>query len=54
MSFVGTRPEVVKYVKKYKPEYLASFLLRIRKEVPRGKECFIRVLPNLLDFSISH
>ena len=23
MSFVGTRPEVVKYVKKYKPEYLA-------------------------------
>ena len=23
MSFVGTRPEVVKYVKKYKPEYFA-------------------------------
>lgn len=24
MSFVGTRPEVVKYVKKYKPEYFAT------------------------------
>lgn len=23
MSFVGTRPEAVKYVKKYKPEYMA-------------------------------
>ena len=33
---------------------IGSFLLRIRKKVPRGKECFIRVLPNLLDFSISH
>lgn len=27
MSFVGTRPEVVKYVKKYKPEYFATLLL---------------------------
>lgn len=27
MSFVGTRPEVVKYVKKYKPEYMATLLL---------------------------
>lgn len=27
MSFVGTRPEAVKYVKKYKPEYMASILL---------------------------
>ena len=27
MSFVGTRPEVTKYVKKYKPEYLATLLL---------------------------
>lgn len=27
MSFVGTRPETVKYVKKYKPEYLATLLL---------------------------
>lgn len=27
MSFVGTRPEVVKYVKRYKPEYLATLLL---------------------------
>ena len=26
-SFVGTRPEVVKYVKKYKPEYFATLLL---------------------------
>ena len=26
MSFVGTRPEVVKYVKKYKPEYFATLL----------------------------
>lgn len=24
MSFVGTRPETVKYVKEYKPEYMAS------------------------------
>ncbi len=31
MSFVGTRPEVVKYVKKYKPEYLAT-LERCPKE----------------------
>ena len=28
MSFVGTRPEVVKYVKKYKPEYFATLLFR--------------------------
>lgn len=27
MSFVGTRPEVVKYVKKYKPEMLATLLM---------------------------
>ena len=27
MSFVGTRPEVVKYVKKYKKEYYATLLL---------------------------
>jgi len=27
MSFVGTRPEVVKYVRRYKPEYLATLLL---------------------------
>lgn len=27
MSFVGTRPEAVKYVKKYSPEYLATLLL---------------------------
>ena len=27
MSFVGTRPEVVKYVKKYKPEYMATLLM---------------------------
>ena len=27
MSFVGTRPEVVKYVKQYKPEYFATLLL---------------------------
>lgn len=27
MSFVGTRPEVPKYVKQYKPEYLATLLL---------------------------
>lgn len=27
MSFVGTRPEAVKYVKKYKREYLATLLL---------------------------
>ena len=28
MSFVGTRPEAVKYVKKYKPEYMAIKLFR--------------------------
>jgi lipopolysaccharide/colanic/teichoic acid biosynthesis glycosyltransferase len=27
MSFVGTRPEVVKYVEKYKPEYMATLLM---------------------------
>lgn len=27
MSFVGTRPEAVKYVEKYRPEYLATLLL---------------------------
>ena len=27
MSYVGTRPEVVKYVKKYKPEYMVTLLL---------------------------
>ena len=27
MSFVGTRPEAVEYVEKYKPEYMATFLL---------------------------
>lgn len=27
MSFVGARPEVVKYVEKYKPEYMATLLL---------------------------
>ncbi len=27
MSFVGTRPEVVKYVKKYKPEFYATLLM---------------------------
>lgn len=27
MSFVGTRPEAVKYVEKYQPEYMATLLL---------------------------
>lgn len=27
MSFVGTRPEVIKYVERYKPEYMATLLL---------------------------
>ena len=27
MSFVGTRPEAVKYVRKYKPEYYATLLM---------------------------
>lgn len=27
MSFVGTRPEVVKYVEQYKPEFMATLLL---------------------------
>ncbi len=27
MSFVGTRPEAVKYVERYKPEYMATLLL---------------------------
>ena len=27
MSFVGTRPEAVEYVKQYKPEYFATLLL---------------------------
>ncbi len=38
MSFVGTRPEAVKYVEKYKPEYNATLLM------PAGvtSECSIR------------
>ena len=38
MSFVGTRPEAVKYVERYKPEYYATLLL------PAGitSECSIR------------
>ena len=38
MSFVGTRPEAVRYVKRYKPEYYATLLL------PAGitSECSIR------------
>ena len=38
MSFVGTRPEAVKYVERYKPEYNATLLL------PAGitSECSIR------------
>lgn len=38
MSFVGTRPEVVKYVEKYKAEYIATLLM------PAGitSECSIR------------
>ena len=38
MSFVGTRPEAVKYVEKYKPEYYATLLM------PAGitSECSIR------------
>lgn len=38
MSFVGTRPEVVKYVERYKPEYNATLLM------PAGitSECSIR------------
>lgn len=27
MSFVGTRPEAIKYIEKYKPEYFATLLL---------------------------
>lgn len=27
MSFVGTRPEAVKYVDQYKPEYYATLLM---------------------------
>ena len=27
MSFVGTRPEAVKYIEQYKPEYMATLLL---------------------------
>lgn len=27
MSFVGTRPEAIKYVRRYKPEYYATFLM---------------------------
>ena len=38
MCFVGTRPEAVKYVERYKPEYMATLLL------PAGitSECSIR------------
>lgn len=33
MSFVGTRPEVVKYVKKYKPEYFARLARNLLRDV---------------------
>lgn len=33
MSFVGTRPEVVKYVKKYKPEYFAKRAVLNKQEL---------------------
>ena len=33
---------------------IGSFLLPIRKEVPRAKESYIRFLTKLMDFSISH
>ena len=36
MSFVGTRPEAVKYVEKYKPEYLATLLMYKKSTVLRA------------------
>ena len=43
MSFVGTRPEAVKYVEKYKPEYMATLLLPagITSEARVMKKIFI-------------
>lgn len=34
MSFVGTRPEAIKYVEMYEPEYMASLaIVSARREV---------------------
>lgn len=41
MSFVGTRPEVVKYVEKYKPEYMATLLLPAGMKICWKKHCKI-------------
>lgn len=38
MSFVGTRPEAVKYVNKYKPEYMAK---EIYNSCKSNKEIYI-------------
>ena len=35
MSFVGTRPEAVKYVEKYKEEYMARDII-LRHMLKRG------------------
>ena len=47
MSFVGTRPEVTKYVKKYKPEFYATLLM------PAGitSEASIIALPKNIAYS---
>ena len=37
MSFVGTRPEAVKYVNKYKPEYMARLTAQGSYRWPRNK-----------------
>ena len=44
MSFVGTRPEAVKYVEKYKPEYMATLLLPagITSEAKQGLCCILQ------------
>lgn len=31
MSFVGTRPEAIKYVEMYEPEYMATFHKKQKK-----------------------
>ena len=51
MSFVGTRPEAVKYVEKYKPEYYATFLLPagITSEASIRYKDYAELLENAVD-----
>ena len=50
MSFVGTRPEAVKYVEKYKPEYFAMFDVLRKTEFEQILLKHFHKLPRVNDF----